>query len=54
LTNLFYLSIAQDPSVGKSTMIAGNIYEFEGQISYSKSRGKFLFESMCAYEQLNK
>jgi hypothetical protein len=51
---LFCLSIAQDPSAGKSPMIASNIGEFEGQINYSKSRGKFLFESMRVYEQLNK
>jgi hypothetical protein len=51
---LFCLLIAQDPSAGKSPMIAGNIGEFEGQISYSKSREKFLFESICVYEQLNK
>jgi hypothetical protein len=51
---LFCLSIAQDPSAGKSPIIAGNIGEFEGQIHNSKSRGKFLFESICVYEQLNK
>jgi hypothetical protein len=39
---LFCLSIAQDPSAGKSPMIAGNIGEFEGQIRYSKSGGKFV------------
>jgi hypothetical protein len=45
---LFCLLIAQDPSAGKSPMITGNTGEFEGQISYSKSGGKFLFEA-CVF-----
>jgi hypothetical protein len=46
---LFCLSIAQDLSEGKSSMVEGNTSEFESQINYSNLEENFWLKA-CVFE----
>jgi hypothetical protein len=46
---LFYLSIAQNLSEGKSSMIEGNMSKFESQINYYNPAENFWLKA-CVFE----